>query len=76
MRNEFSLFTAVIFYKVARNTSQLVDTEPWLLSGVGAAGLGFCEPSVTIFLTNNQHILLFPVCFCLKTFYLTFIMKS
>ena len=49
----------------------LANTEPLLLEGV--TGLASCKPQVTTFLSTDQNITLFYVCFCLKVSYLIYI---
>lgn len=70
-QSQFSLLTVVMFSEAAMNT-KLANTEPLLLKG---KRVGFCKPLVT-FLSTDQYLTLFDVCFCFKTPYLTYIADS
>ena len=59
-----------MFHKVTTNI-ELMNAEPLLLEEIQ----GSCK-SLATFLLTDQYIILFYVCFCLKTPYLIFIVDS
>lgn len=63
----FSLFPVVMAYTV---TMEWASFESLLLGEMIV--LGSCEPLVAKFLSTNQYVILFYVCSCLKTPYLTY----
>lgn len=62
-----------LFYKVTKNT-ELVTAEPLLLGEI--TGLGSCKTLVSTFLPISHCIILFSVCFYLKTPNLIYIVDS
>lgn len=47
------------------------STESWTIAPRGSTRLGSCEPLVTMCWSTNQYTILFYICFCFKTPFVT-----
>lgn len=70
--SQFLLFIVVLLYKVIVTISKY-----WtIIASRGNTGLGTFKALVKTFSSTDQYIILFCVCFCLKTPYLAYIVHS
>lgn len=70
--SQFLLFIVVLLYKVTVTSSKY-----WtIIASRGNTGLGTFKPLVKTFSATDQFIILFCVCFCLKTPYLVYTVHS